>query len=164
MGIRASANGAVAGTLAAAIWAAQQPLDKRVFNCLYDDVELLGKLFPSRSNWVVVGTAVHLLNGAVLGAVFGLVEHRLPGPRVGKALSLALAENFVLWPAGRIADRHHPAKAELVRLRANRRAFWQATWRHTLFGIFLGAIAQYLSPSYSLQQVPIASNGYKSPH
>ena len=30
--------------VAAGVWAAQQPLDKRVFECGYDDVELLGKL------------------------------------------------------------------------------------------------------------------------
>ena len=32
-----------AGAVGAAVWAAQQPLDKRVFGCDYDDVELLGK-------------------------------------------------------------------------------------------------------------------------
>jgi hypothetical protein len=161
MGSKASANGAVAGALAAGIWAAQQPLDKRAFNCRYDDVELLGKLFGGRGNWVVIGTAMHLINGAAFGAGFGFVEQRLPGPRVGKALSLALAENFLLWPLGRITDRHHPAKAELVRLRANRRAFWQSTWRHVVFGFFLGAIEHYLDRSASTHEVPVASDGYK---
>ena len=35
-------RGALAGAIAAAAWAAQQPLDKRAFGSDYDDVELLG--------------------------------------------------------------------------------------------------------------------------
>src|SRR3954468_5091188 len=44
MELRRPLNGALAGAAAAAAWAAQQPLDKRVFGSRYDDVELLGKL------------------------------------------------------------------------------------------------------------------------
>ena len=36
-------RGALAGAAAAAVWAAQQPLDQRVFGVDYDDVELLGR-------------------------------------------------------------------------------------------------------------------------
>jgi hypothetical protein len=31
-------RGALAGGVAAAVWALQQPVDKRVFGCAYDDV------------------------------------------------------------------------------------------------------------------------------
>ena len=41
-------RGALAGAVAAGVWAAQQPLDKRVFGSRYDDVELLGKAVAAR--------------------------------------------------------------------------------------------------------------------
>ena len=44
MELRRTVNGAMAGAAAAAVWAAQQPLDKRVFGTAYDDVEILGRL------------------------------------------------------------------------------------------------------------------------
>ena len=43
------------GQLAAAVWAAQQPLDKRVFGSRYDDVELLGKLVTRGPAWPAAG-------------------------------------------------------------------------------------------------------------
>ena len=36
-----AARGALAGAVAATVWAAQQPLDKRVFGVPYDDCDLL---------------------------------------------------------------------------------------------------------------------------
>ena len=39
MGLRRSINGGLAGGIAAALWAAQQPLDKKLFGSRYDDVE-----------------------------------------------------------------------------------------------------------------------------
>ena len=59
-----SLNGAIAGGLAAAAWAAQQPLDKRVFGVEYDDIELLGKAVTRGSEWPAVGLALHIANGA----------------------------------------------------------------------------------------------------
>ena len=50
-----SLNGAIAGGLAAAVWAAQQPLDKRVFGVEYDDIELLGKAVTRGAEWPAVG-------------------------------------------------------------------------------------------------------------
>src|SRR5215204_5407667 len=66
-------NGALAGAVAAAVWAAQQPLDKRVFRSDYDDVELLGKLVTRDSGWQAAGLAMHLANGAAFGAVYALL-------------------------------------------------------------------------------------------
>src|SRR4051794_38471935 len=63
-------RGAFAGTVAAAVWLAQQPLDKPIFGVDYDDSELLGKAFTRGPAWPVVGAAVHLGNGAVLGALY----------------------------------------------------------------------------------------------
>ena len=61
-----SGRGALAGALAAALWAAQQPLDKRVFGFPFDDVELLGKAVTSGPHWRAAGMAMHLANGAAL--------------------------------------------------------------------------------------------------
>jgi hypothetical protein len=54
---RDAARAALAGSLAAAVWAAQQPLDKRVFRFGFDDVELLGKAVTRGPRWRLVGTA-----------------------------------------------------------------------------------------------------------
>jgi hypothetical protein len=45
----------------------------------------------------------------------------------------------------RLTDRHHPAREELPRLTGNRRALAQATWRHALFGVVLGAVEARLN-------------------
>ena len=57
MELRRTLNGALAGAAAAAAWAAQQPLDKRVFGSRYDDVELLGKLVTRGPAWPAAGQA-----------------------------------------------------------------------------------------------------------
>ena len=57
-----SLNGAIAGGLAAAVWAAQQPLDKRVFGVDYDDIALLGKAVTRGSEWPAVGLKAINLN------------------------------------------------------------------------------------------------------
>ena len=66
--LKRSLNGAIAGGLAAAVWAAQQPGDKRAFKSEYDDVELLGKLVTRGDGWPVAGLALHMGNGAAFGA------------------------------------------------------------------------------------------------
>ncbi|MBS1871309.1 MAG: hypothetical protein JSS99_16785 [Actinobacteria bacterium] len=149
---RRMARGALAGGLAAAVWALQQPLDKRVFRGGYDDVELLGRaLLPRapRSRWYPLGLALHVQNGAVLGAVHaGVLAPALARagvPAEARAPLVAQAENFGLWPLGRLSDRFHPARAELPRLRGNRRGLAQATWRHLLFGVVMGALERRLN-------------------
>jgi len=140
------ARGALAGGIAAAVWALQQPLDKRVLGCRYDDVELLGRLARPRDegrSWYLAGLAMHVGNGAMFGAVYaGLlapyVLAPLPAPLRGPLV--AEAENFGLWPMGRLSDRFHPARDRLPRLTGSRRALAQATWRHLLFGIALGEL------------------------
>ena len=135
----AAARGAAAGAIAATMWAVQQPIDKRAFRSRYDDVELLGKLVTRRRWWPIAGLALHLGNGAVFGATYALVRSRLPPPAWARGLLMAQVENFGLWPLVRLTDRHHPARDELIPLAGNRRALAQATWRHGLFGLVLGA-------------------------
>jgi hypothetical protein len=43
-----------------------------------------------------------------------------------------------------LIDRYHPARNELPKLIANRRAFGQATIRHAVFGIVLGLVEHAL--------------------
>ncbi len=62
-------RGALAGAAAAAVWAAQQPLDRRVFGVPYDDTELLGRWLVRSGGWQLAGAALHLGNGALFGAV-----------------------------------------------------------------------------------------------
>ena len=101
-----SLNGAIAGGLAAAAWAAQQPLDKRVFGVEYDDIELLGKAVTRGSEWPAVGLALHIANGAAFGALYAQLRPFLFGPPVLRAVSAALAENVSSWPLIGFAEQH----------------------------------------------------------
>jgi hypothetical protein len=163
MELRRTANGALAGALAAAVWAAQQPLDKRLFGTAYDDVELLGKLVTRDAGWPAAGLAVHMANGAAFGAVYALLRPVFPGPPVIAGFGAGLAEHIGFWPLGRLIDRHHPARNELEPLSGNRRAFYAATWRHLLFGLMLGELERRLNTDREfepLEEVPVSSNGH----
>lgn len=105
------------------MWGLQEHIDRRVFECDYSDVELVG-----RGNRPL-GYAVHAVNGAVFGLAFDAVRQRVPIPQRQLALGLALAENAALWPLMGLVDRE---------LLASPRAFAQSTWRHALFGTLLG--------------------------
>src|SRR5687768_4757920 len=163
MELRRTVNGAVAGAAAAAVWAAQQPVDKRVFGSDYDDVELLGKLVTRGSGWQAAGLAVHVANGALFGAAYALVRPLVPVPPVVAGAAAGLAEHAGFWPLGRLIDRHHPARSELEPLSGNRRAFAQAAWRHLLFGLVLGELERRLNAEGEfepLEGVPVSSNGH----
>jgi hypothetical protein len=160
-------RGALAGAVAAGVWAAQQPLDKRVFGVAYDDTELLGKLvtrrpLPARA----IGTALHLANGALFGAIYANVAPRLPLPSWARGPAAGLAEAFGTWPLTAISDQLHPARDDLPKLFGNQRALAQATWRHLVFGVVLGELERRLNsdadddpPSY---EHVISSNGHGS--
>jgi hypothetical protein len=163
MEFRRTANGAMAGAVASAVWAAQQPIDKRVFGSDYDDLELLGKLFTRDSGWRAAGLALHLVNGAVFGATYALVRPFFPGPPVVAGVTAGLVEHVGLWPLAGLVDRHHPARSELAPLAENRRAFAQSTWRHFLFGLVLGELERRLNAEGEfepLEGVPVSSNGH----
>src|SRR4029077_17620364 len=74
--VMGSARGALCGAAAAAVWALQQPLDKRVFGVAFDDVELLGKAVTRGPRWRAAGTAWHVANGAAFGAVYAPLAAR----------------------------------------------------------------------------------------
>jgi hypothetical protein len=155
-------RGALAGTLAAGLWAAQQPLDQRVFEVDHDDTELLGKLVARGPEWRPIGIAMHLGNGALFGAAYALGKPFVPGPPVLRGLLAALTEHAATWPAIGLVERHHPARGSLPTLAGDRRALAQATWRHALFGIVLGALEHALNDRSADEPppVPVSSNGH----
>ncbi len=139
-------RGAVSGAVAAAAWALQQPLDKRVFSSRFDDVELLGKAVTTDEGWYPIGFAIHLANGAAFGAVYANVASRMGIPAPLRGPAAALVENFGSWPLVAVTDRLHPARDQLPKLSGNRTALWQATWRHLLFGVVLGELERRMNP------------------
>ena len=162
MDLARSLNGAIAGGAAAAVWAAQQPLDKQAFGCRYDDVELLGKAVTRGPSWPLVGLALHLGNGALFGAAYAELRPLLPGPPLATAVLASMAEHFGFWPLTPLIDRHHPASDELPQLSGSTRALAQATWRHALFGVVLGLLEARLNAGRraSPSAAEISSNGH----
>lgn len=148
------------------VWAAQQPLDKLVFKCEYDDVALLGKVFTRGRGWFPIGLAAHTANGAIFGAVYANVAPALPIPAPLRGPAAALFEHLALWPTGRLTDRWHPARAQLPRLTGNRAAFAQAAWRHLLFGLILGELERRVNaepePVPPEPEADYSSNGHGS--
>ena len=154
MELRRIPSGALAGAVAAAVWAAQQPLDKRLFGSDHDDVELLGKLVTRDSGWQAAGLAIHMANGAAFGAVYALLRPFLPGPPQVAGVAAGLGEHLATWPLTALVDRD---------LAGDRRAFAQSAWRHALFGLVLGELERRLNPAGQfepLEQVPVSSNGH----
>jgi len=138
-------RGALAGAAAAGVWAAQQPLDKRVFGVDYDDAELLGRFVaPGRAGYAA-GVVLHLTNGALFGALYARVRPALPLPAMLRGPAAGLAEHLATWPATAALPRV-PAYEPLPQLWGSWPAFAQATWRHLLFGTVLGEIERRLNP------------------
>ena len=150
--------------MATGIWALQQPLDQRVFRVPYDDVELLGKAVTRGPGWRPAGTAMHLANGAIFGALYASARDRLPGPPALRGPAAAFAECVGTWPMVAITDRIHPARGEMPRLWGSRAAFAQAIWRHLLFGAVLGELERRLNPAVEEEDEPgpieYSSNGH----
>src|SRR4051794_37464078 len=131
-------RGGAAGALAAAVWAAQEPLDMRIFGVAYSDPKLLAKpIGGSRA----AGIPIHLANGAALGAIYSLVAPRFPGPGVLKGAAAGMTEHLATWPVTRFLPG--------VDLYGNHRAFAQAVWRHLLFGAILGGLEERLNQGYA---------------
>jgi hypothetical protein len=164
MAMQRALNGAIAGGVAAAVWAAQLPLDKRVFGHDYDDIEYLGKFVTTSRSWPAVGLAIHVQNGMTFGAAYAALRPLLPGPPVAWGVVAALSENAAGWPLGRVADRHHPARGEVTPIGTSWRSLAQATWRHALFGLVMGVVEARLNDRSADEPppVPVESNGHGS--
>ena len=161
----ATSRGAAAGVVAAGVWAAQMPLDKRLFDSSYDDVELLGKAVVGDERlWSPAGLAMPLASGAAFGAAFAVAGQRvtLPLPPWARGPLAALAENFAAWPLAFLSDRYHPRRDDLPALGGNPRALAQSTWRHLLFGVVFGELERRLNQSD--EELPPAYEAYVSPN
>jgi len=134
---------ALAGAAAALVWAAEEPLDRRLLRHDYSDVAMLGKLVTRSRWWPVAGLAVHAANGAAFGLAFDFAQRSLGPPPRALALRLALAENALLFPLGAAIDRFHPARGEpgLAPL-LTVRGFVQSTARPAVFGVVLSRLAR----------------------
>jgi hypothetical protein len=145
-------KGALAGAAAAAVWLAQQPLDKRIFGFPYDDADLLARLTGTRRE---VGMLLHVGNGAVFGALYANVAPSVPlapplrGPLAG------LVEHVATWPLAALA---------VPEMATSPRAFAQSAWRHLLFGTVMGELERRLNPPRlePVSDEAVASNGHGS--
>jgi hypothetical protein len=132
------ARAAVAGAVAAAVWAAVEPMGQQVFRTPYSDVRLLGALLTVRAPWRWVGIVVHVANGAFFGATFS----RLGGGGWRQGLIAAELENLVLWPTMAVVDRIHPDRrsGSWPPLVSSPRVFAYEVTMHALFGVVLGLL------------------------
>ncbi len=149
MGTTRVLRGALAGAVAAGVWSVQAPLDRRVFGVDYDDAELLGSAITRERGTfatLAVGQALHLLNGAVFGALYAAASPAVGGPGALRGALAGLGEHAATWPLSRFIGSAHPIGPEFPRLWGDRRAFAQATWRHLLFGGVLGVLEERLNP------------------
>lgn len=156
-------RGALAGAAAAGVWAAQSPLDRRLFGVDHDDPTLLGKALTRRPAWRPLGIAAHLLNGAAFGAVYALAAPSLPVPPWARGPLTGVGEGVATWPLAALSDRLHPARDELPQLWSSRPAFAQMVWRHLLFGAVLGELERRLNPpedAEELTPVVVSTNGH----
>jgi hypothetical protein len=126
--------------VAAAVWAASEPFLQLVFRTPYSDVRLLGRVVTRGRAWPVVGTAIHVANGAA----FGLAWERVGGVGWKRGIVAAQVENLVLWAPGMaLVDRYHPdrRRGELPPLLRNKRVFGYEVATHVIFGAVLGLLA-----------------------
>ena len=157
-------RGALAGAAAAGVWAAQQPLDQRVFGCGYDDVRLLGRLAAAHgAAEYPVGLAIHVLNGAAFGALYANAARLLPVPAPLRGPLAGLAEHAATWPGMPLLLR---LRSDLPAEWGSGRALAVSTWRHALFGTVLGELERRLNPPEPeprpVDPAAAASNGHGS--
>jgi hypothetical protein len=133
---------ALGGAAATMVWAALEPVDRRLFRYDYSDVALLGKWVTRSRGWPVAAPLMHAGNGAVFGLAFDELRRRTGAEPRRLAFVLAMAENFGLYPLSYVVDTKHPARGGpgVPRLLAAR-ALAQATVRHALFGVVVGRLA-----------------------
>jgi len=132
---------AAAGSVAALVWGALEPVDRRLFRNDYSDVAVLGKAFTRGPGWRPLGFALHAVNGAIFGLAYYEVARRSSRDRRRLAIELALAEHMTLFSTGKLVDRYHPARGEPgVQHVFSAPAFAQATVRHAIFGVVLGRL------------------------
>jgi hypothetical protein len=93
--LQTSLRGGLAGAVATVVMTLEQPLDKRLFDSKYDDVEILGKLVTRGEQWQPIGFVLHVQNGAIFGAAYARLTQSLSGPAVLRGLMVGLIEHVV---------------------------------------------------------------------
>ena len=83
--LQTSLRGGLAGAIATVVMTLEQSLDKRLFDCRYDDVEILGKLVTRGDDWRPIGVALHVQNGAIFGAAYTRISRSCRGRRLSAA-------------------------------------------------------------------------------
>jgi hypothetical protein len=141
-------RGALAGMVGAVAMLVAMALDLALTRRKTNDLRLLAGMVPGgRRAWPVIGTFMHVINGAALGALFGRIHHGLPGPAWMRGLIFGQVENALLWPVIVVLDHVHPdvKRGELERY--NRPVpFLAEVFRHAVFGAVLGAAYNILTP------------------
>ena len=133
-----------AGVVGTLVWAALEPLDRRVFRHDYSDVAVLGKTFTRGRGWLPLGLAIHAANGALFGLAYYEIA-RAPGGGTGAARAASWrCRALALFSTGAPRRPPPPGPGRGGRREAlqRRQAFGQATFRHALFGLVLGLGAQ----------------------
>src|SRR2546423_7291172 len=102
--LQTNLRGGVAGAVATVVMTLEQPLDQRLFDSEYDDVEVLGKLVTRGDNWRPIGFALHVQNGAILGATYARLKPSLPGPALLRGLLAGLIEHVATSPPAVLFD------------------------------------------------------------
>ncbi len=135
-------RGVAAGLAAALAMLGAMALDLRLTGERTNELRLLAGMVPGgRRHWAVVGTLMHLANGAALGALYTRVAPRLPGPGWLRGIIFAEVENAALWPALLLLERVHPGfrSGEIASYNRPRAALLEVT-RHLAYGATLGAL------------------------
>lgn len=132
--------GFLAGTVAGIAFLLAMALDIALTRSRANDLRLLAGMVPGLGRtWPLTGTAIHMVNGAALGAVYGHTQHLLPGPGWVRGTIFGLIENAALWPIIVLLDRVHPEIRAGRLSRFNRPVpFLQELFRHIVYGAVLG--------------------------
>ncbi len=135
-----SAAGIVAGLVAGLAFLIAMAFDIALTRYKSNDLRLLSGMVPGgRRVWPILGTGMHMFNGALLGAVYAHIEDRFPGPGWLKGTIFGLVENMVLWPIITVLDRIHPEIKRGTLQPFNRFVpFMQEIFRHIVYGAVLG--------------------------
>lgn len=133
------ARGAVAGAAAGLAFAVAMEADMAITGHRLDDIRMLGEIGPFPQYWRAKGLAAHAANSLAIGAIYALVEPRLPGSGWLRGLIYATVENSLLWPLTHVIDRRHPAirRGDMPRFNEPRSIVLEYL-RHAAFGIALG--------------------------
>lgn len=138
--------GAAGGLVGALAYVIVQQIDLKAFDHNTDDVVLLGRIVTDNDDLIrPVGMAMHLFNGASLGALYGLVVHdRLPGPPLAQGLTFAMLETVALYPLSALEDFHPGVREGRLERYTTPIAFLQQVIRHIGYGAALGPVTKRL--------------------